>query len=197
MPTGYTAGIEEGKITSGAEFLMLCARGFGACIDMRDEPLSKPIPDKFQPNGYYAESLLRAQRKLAEYKAMTPTEIHEQNEAEYQKRVEQEKARQKKYEEMFARYQSVRDEVERWVPPTADHDGLKKFALEQIDMCMPDFRPRQENIERISDDEWITQRIDMYSRDIPYYEERIEEERKNYESKNKWIRDLRKSLNIK
>ena len=64
-------------------------------------------------------------------------------------------------------------------------------------MCMPDFRPRQENIERISDDEWITQRIDMYSRDIPYYEERIEEERKNYESKNKWIRDLRKSLNMK
>ena len=33
MPTGYTAGIEDGKITTGKEFLKLCTRGFGIAID--------------------------------------------------------------------------------------------------------------------------------------------------------------------
>ena len=37
MPTGYTAYIEDGNITTGKEFLKLCLREFGIAVDMRDE----------------------------------------------------------------------------------------------------------------------------------------------------------------
>ena len=40
MPTGYTAFIEDGDITTGKEFLLLCLRNFGIAIDVRDEPLT-------------------------------------------------------------------------------------------------------------------------------------------------------------
>ena len=40
MPTGYTAYIEDGSITTGKEFLKLCSRAFGVAIDIKDEPLS-------------------------------------------------------------------------------------------------------------------------------------------------------------
>lgn len=30
-------------------------------------------------------------------------------------------------------------EVEKWIPPTSDHIPLKEFALEQIDLCLPDY----------------------------------------------------------
>jgi hypothetical protein len=32
MPTGYTAAIYEGKKVSGKDFLLTCARAFGALI---------------------------------------------------------------------------------------------------------------------------------------------------------------------
>ena len=53
MPTGYTAYIKDGDITTGKDFLKLCLRNFGVAIDMRDEPLSKPVPTQFEPNPYY------------------------------------------------------------------------------------------------------------------------------------------------
>ena len=44
MPTGYTSYIQDGDITTGKDFLKLCLRNFGVAINMRDEPLSKPVP---------------------------------------------------------------------------------------------------------------------------------------------------------
>ena len=50
MPTGYTTYIKDGDITTGKDFLKLCLRNFGVAINMRDEPLSKPVPNQFEPN---------------------------------------------------------------------------------------------------------------------------------------------------
>lgn len=52
MPTGYTAFIEDGDITTGKEFLLLCLRNFGIAIDVRDEPLTVPTPTHFKPCVY-------------------------------------------------------------------------------------------------------------------------------------------------
>lgn len=37
MPTGYTAFIEDGTVTTGKEFLLLCSRAFGIALDIRDK----------------------------------------------------------------------------------------------------------------------------------------------------------------
>lgn len=37
MPTGYTASVQEGKVTEFRDFAMECARAFGALVMMRDE----------------------------------------------------------------------------------------------------------------------------------------------------------------
>lgn len=41
MPTGYTAGILDNKITTFSEFALLCSRAFGATIHMREDDLDK------------------------------------------------------------------------------------------------------------------------------------------------------------
>lgn len=66
MPTGYTAFIEDGDITTGREFLLLCSRNFGVAIDVRDEPLSVPTPTKFEPDPYCAcgQSMKRKSKKI-------------------------------------------------------------------------------------------------------------------------------------
>lgn len=30
----------------------------------------------------------------------------------------------------------VRDEIEKWIPPTSEHENVKKFALNQIDISL-------------------------------------------------------------
>jgi hypothetical protein len=41
MPTGYTAEILDGKVTTFREFAQKCMRAFESTIHMRDESLDK------------------------------------------------------------------------------------------------------------------------------------------------------------
>lgn len=136
MPTGYTAFIEDGDITTGREFLLLCSRNFGVAIDIRDEPLSVPTPTKFEPDPYYEKSYEDAVKELEEAKTLTFDTAKLRMQLEYEKKIKRAREIVNKMAEMNKRYQKVRREVESWIPPTDDHSGIKRFALEQIDMCV-------------------------------------------------------------
>ena len=71
MPTGYTAYIKDGDITTGKDFLKLCLRNFGIAINMRDEPLSKPVPTQFEPNPYYKKDYEETVEIRNKYRQMT------------------------------------------------------------------------------------------------------------------------------
>lgn len=68
MPTGYTAFIEDGDITTSKEFLLLCLRNFGIAIDVRDEPLTVPTPTHFKPCVYAQNRYIAAIEHLKEVK---------------------------------------------------------------------------------------------------------------------------------
>lgn len=56
------------------EFAMRCARNFGALIMMRDEPLDAPIPEKFEPSGYYKKEYEKAKAAYEDFIASPPTD---------------------------------------------------------------------------------------------------------------------------
>ena len=136
MPTGYTAYIEDGDITTGKEFLLLCSRAFGVAIDIRDKPLSVPTPTHFEPNEYYKKRYDDAVKRLEEGRCLSFENARNRMRSEHIKRVEDAKRYVKKMTEINKRYADVRSQVEAWTPPSAEHNGIKTFALEQIDMCV-------------------------------------------------------------
>ena len=71
MPTGYTADVGDGKVVEFSEFVMQCARAFGALITMRDDPHDAPIPDEFSPDAYHQKALASAEERLREVEART------------------------------------------------------------------------------------------------------------------------------
>jgi len=75
MPTGYTACIEDGTITTGRDFLMLCARAFGATASMREEPLTVPIPELFEEDSYYTQRLKETKAELERCLTMSDEEL--------------------------------------------------------------------------------------------------------------------------
>jgi len=64
MPTGYSAPVLEGKIKTLPEFALLCARAFGACVNMRDDSMSADIPEEFPVSDYHSKAYKQASRKL-------------------------------------------------------------------------------------------------------------------------------------
>ena len=199
MPTGYTAGIEDGKITSGKEFLMLCARAFGICMDMRDEPLSVPVPQEFFPSHYHEREIEKTREDISKLLAMTPDEITAKINDEYEARKKGCAKLEENRISIIYRYAEVLQEVIKWNPPTPEHQGLKDFAIKQINMCIGDFNPPTE-YERTTDnppenpEQWLADRLESEYKSLAYHEKQWEEELARTASRNEWLRQLRESL---
>lgn len=203
MPTGYTAYIEDGEITTGKEFLKLCTRAFGIAIDVKDDPLSTPTPSSFEPSPFYKESYDRALKKLEEVNKMTFEEAKTQMRADYEKRISDYKAYAERESAMNEKYAKVRKEVEEWIPPTEEHEGLKKFALEQIDMCVTKQEYIDEYLEKSKEEfdnsdesvqNYINDVVDYYQRDIERSYKSWQEELERTRSKNEWMTKFLESL---
>lgn len=136
MPTGYTAFIEDGDITTGKDFLLLCSRAFGVAVDIRDKPLSVPTPTHFEPNEYYKRRYEDAVKRLEDGKDISFEDAKAKMRTQHDKRVEDAKRSIKRMSETNKRYAEIRSQILEWTPPSEEHSGIKKFALEQIDMCV-------------------------------------------------------------
>lgn len=137
MPTGFTAFIENGTITTGKDFLLLCSRNFGLAAKIsRDKGLKAPIPTHFAPNNYYQKHYEEAVEKYKKFSQMTDTEFAKYVRTEHDACIDRTK---QCLNEMIANdkaYQHIKQEVLKWEPPTDQHKNIKIFALNQIDMCM-------------------------------------------------------------
>lgn len=136
MPTGYTQYIENGKITTGKDFLKLCTRAFDIAVDIKDEPLSVSTPTHFKPDSYYKERYEKALKRFNSVSKMTLDEARQKMKKLYDDQITFYIEYIENATSLNEKYKKVRNEVEKWTPPTEDHQKLKEFALNQIDMCM-------------------------------------------------------------
>ncbi len=197
MPTGYTSDIYEGKEVTMSDYLIQCARAFGATITMRDEPLGKSIP-VFEPNSYYKESLVKERIKYDHFLKMTDDEIRHEIDAVYDEQLKSYERLAKESQERRKRYESILKELKAWEPPTVDHIGLKNFAVNQIetsietDCIYSDSRyPQKPTVE-----EWKSQKLEEFETNIEYYSAKWNEEVLHTKNRNKWVNDLKMSLGL-
>lgn len=198
MPTGYTHDVQTGKITTLRDFALLCARGMGACIMMRDDPWDAPIPERFEPSDYSSKKLAEAQANLDELVALSRDECskraaadHEEGLAEFAKRVADRAAERKRYEDMIA-------QVEAW---RTDAEGIREFMLQQLRQSIDfDCSPIDEDCpfigkpKALTGEEWRNAQVKKATKDIAYHSQAHAEEVARTESRNRWLADLRASL---
>jgi hypothetical protein len=195
MPTGYTANIEDGRITTGKEFLMLCARAFGACLDMRDEPLSEPIPFEFTPSPHLEKRIAETEKNLSNLLSLTIDDAQTMLDKEYRDNQRRYAEAVERGEKIRQKYKAIREEVERWEPPTPEHKELKKFALNQIAISGDDdwsFYETEKPKENVK--EWLQAKIDCEKAFLERYQNDWQEEVERTNNKNKWLSALRESL---
>jgi hypothetical protein len=198
MPSGFTDVVADGEITDRNKFLLRCARGMGALYELRDDPLDSPLPEKLSSSSsrHYADKIVECNKELKKLLRMSKREI----ELAWQKDT---KTRYKAWEEQVEdvqlkkkRYQEMSAMVDTWNPPTEEHEGLKKFALEQLlESERADCHSigAKFQVDDTSQD-WHNRRVESLEEDIVYYEKRKVEEDERNRHRNEWLRQLRDSL---
>lgn len=202
MPTGYTVYIKNRDITTGKEFLKLCTRNFGIAVDIRDESLSVPTPTHFEPNSYYKKAYDKAVEVRNKYRKMTFDEAKQKMIENYNERIAFSKEYLKDCKSEDEKYKKVRDEVAKWNPPTSEHEGLKKFALEQIDMSMNTSYCKylEDDINRqldVSDEAvfaYMNEINEQCEKDVERAYRRWQEDLKRADEKNMWMQQFLDSL---
>lgn len=200
MPTGYTYFIENGDITTGKEFLKLIIRAFGCCAGQRDDPLNAPLITEYKSDSYYKEQYEKSVKRLNEFKAKSIDEIEQELESERINTMNRNKERMHKQQSLREKYLKVREEVEKWNPPSSEHNGIKEFALEQIDMCIPtvseinDLKNSCNCNTESSVEDYILDNIRLLEKDIKLYKMEMIEEEQRTASRNKFLKDYIDSL---
>lgn len=196
MPTGYTADIKDG--IDFKTFAMNCARAFGACVTLRDEPGGgNNIPDSFAPSDYHANALDKARAELVALDAMTPAERErgaakawDDAETSRLMHLEDKRKQREAYEAMLAK-------VKAWTPPTTEHADLHEFMRTQIEQsidfdCGGDYYSTP--TARMTGGEWVAQRQIALAKDLAYHAKEHAAEVERAESRTAWVAALRASL---
>lgn len=195
MPTGYTEIIDEKlEACTFEEFVWRCARGMGAFIMMRDEPMNAPIPERFEPETFYRDAVEKHRRRILELESMTD----EQAAAAALVEREEEVARNAKWRAdataTRGQYWRIRDLVAAWQPPTQEHAGLKTFMLEQLATGAPNSEWVPEAPPNLALGEWRRLRLERARKDLEFAEAEWQKSVERTESRNRWIAALRASV---
>lgn len=201
MPTGFTAAIEND--ISFEDYALGCARAFGAGMHQHNDPANKKLKLHTIENNYRIDSLSKAREEVAKLEAMRGVN----DRTAYGKGVieEESAANQKSFnQKVFLRnkYEAMLSKVYDWRPPTAEHENLKKFMIDQINQsinfdCDTKYdMERLTQLSRANPLDAYKKSLDRAYENVAYYEIAVVEEREKVESANRWISALYDSLGI-
>lgn len=195
MPTGYTNIIEDNEAEPTFEaFALRCARGMGVSIHQRDEGLDSPLRAP-AADSYHLKEIEKAQAELERVRELSDEELRVAIAEANRKRAEQSEELRKVRERRRSRYARMLAKVEAWKPPTPEHEGLRRFMREQIDLC---YQPNEEPYEIPEGPQtppaYRLKLIESAVRNLAYHRESHEKEVAHARDAAKWIEVLRASL---
>jgi len=204
MPTGYTSGIIDGKITTFEQFATQCSRAFGATIHMRDNPLDSPYEPR-TPSDYYENSLQSQREKLEEMKTMTDEAIVQEFETLLNDNLEYHDRELEKTKVNLERLNSIMESAKSWVPPTEDHEGIRDYMIDQLKITIQAdgdssyhveeiIRTKKELEEGIDPKVYREERIKEIEDRISYYEEEVQKELERCKKSNDWMDKFLESI---
>ncbi len=194
MPTGYTEPLYAGTPITFPEFALRCARGMGVAIMQRDESIDVPIRER-EVEPYYAERVAKAEDALVAALARTPEEWAKARTAAFVEAREHHVADVQKRTAMRARYENMLEEVRAWDPPSKQHEGLRRFMIDQLTSSIEfDTDHTLPEPAELTTEDYRAQELSRLARDREYAVNALSEQRKIAAEQREWLTLLRVSL---
>ncbi|MDD4972332.1 MAG: hypothetical protein PHT07_23125 [Paludibacter sp.] len=196
MPTGFTVGIIEGETFE--DFILHCARAFGACVMQRDEP-GEIKPKLQKPSDYHKKKITEIESEIYTVKKMSNIHADIEAKKEFTTVVKRDAEFLEKKEIQKKQYETMLEKVKMWIPPTKDHKELKTFMIQQItDSIKFDCLGYDLNTPTapLNGEIWKRKKLCELQRNLTYHikEDKAEEDRIN--NRNVWLQELYNSIGL-
>ena len=191
MPTGYTT-----DLTTFDDYLLRCARAFGACMHQRDDDSGSP-PELRAVSNYYhnrLEDLNKELKNLTTGPRVTIAESWlEKQTVSYKEGID-------KANKLRDKYNAMLNKVNAWVPPTEEHQELKSFMKDQLcrsidgDCDIRYYENGLASLESMSLDEIYDKLVTDCLENIQYASDSFSKEINSVRKSNEWIIALWESI---
>jgi len=197
MPTGYTAGILDGKVNTFEEFATVCTRAFGATIHMRDNPMDSPYEPR-TPSDYHTNSIHSKRERLEEIESMSDEKIVEDFNTQLGEDLKYHQTKMEEDKRNLEKLNSMLESAKSWVPPTEDHQPFRNFMIEQIESTIkvdgdPSYHVnkivgiKKQMEEGINPKEYREETIQEIKSQISYHETEYQKELVRCKDSNDWM----------
>ena len=197
MPTGYTAGILDGKVNTFEEFATVCTRAFGATIHMRDNPMDSPYEPR-TPSDYHTNSIQSKRERLEEIESMSDEKIVEDFNTQLEEDLKYHQTKMEEDKRNLEKLNSMLESAKSWVPPTEDHQPFRNFMIEQIESTIkvdgdPSYHMnkmveiKKQMEEGINPKEYREETIQEIKSQISYHETEYQKELVRCKDSNDWM----------
>jgi hypothetical protein len=204
MPTGYTAGILDGTITTFPQFAKLCMRAFGAAMHLRDESLEDEYTPRV-PSDYHPKEIAKANKLLTDSRTLSDEVIIANKKAELESSKEYHLGAIEKAEKNTEILNKILAEVNNWNPPTEEHTGIKDFMIDQIKKtidfdCNSSYHNKalveiEFDLRNLNSLNIRSSMVEKAKKDLKYHTAENLKELKRCEDSNKWVTDFINSFN--
>ena len=202
--TGYTYTIEDGTCKTPKEFLKLCLKNFGCCLEVRDESLSKFNADDFlekikneSQSEYLTNSLANAEKTLEKLLKKSDNEWKKELEsriADTEKKLEESKVKHYKESEILDWFTN---KIKNW-NCSEKYGNIKRFALEQLDITeAEDYEWEEKLLNELTNTtikDYRNSNIKSAIKEVDYYKERIEDDKKKRDETIEFIEGFLKEI---
>ena len=197
MPTGYTAGILDGKVNTFEEFATVCTRAFGATIHMRDNPMDSPYEPR-TPSDYHTNSIQSKRERLEEIESMSDEKIVEDFNTQLGEDLKYHQTKMEEDKRNLEKLNSMLESAKSWIPPTEDHQPFRNFMIEQIESTIkvdgdPSYHTnkmveiKKQMEEGINPKEYREETIQEIKSQISYHETEYQKELVRCKDSNDWM----------
>ena len=197
MPTGYTAGIIDGEITTFEQFATQCTRAFGATIHMRDNPMDSPYEPR-TPSDYHTNSIQSKRERLEEIESMSDEKIVEDFNTQLEEDLKYHQTKMEEDKRNLEKLNSMLESAKSWIPPTEDHQSFRNFMIEQIESTIkvdgdPSYHTnkmveiKKQMEEGINPKEYREETIQEIKSQISYHETEYQKELVRCKDSNDWM----------
>lgn len=173
MPSGYTEAVAKGEITEVKDFALRCARAFGSLSIAREMPLEEALSvedlERLEAKqvALFFRTLSKYEQDLESLLALSPEEVAQRAEAEYQEDFAHHEKAKEREATLAARYRGLLAKVREWKAPTAVHEGLAEFMIEQLESAIyHDCDTFISPPERKSPEDWHADKVNALVRRI-------------------------------
>lgn len=191
MPTGYTAVLLDKPETTFATFALRCARAMGYFVRMREDLLDAALPIEINPGEYERKQLDEAYARCRDLETVTPEEAKRRAEADYERQVKAKADAEARWAEENRIFSEMLAKANEWKAPP-DHEGLKKFMAEQLQLSM--HRLFEWTVHRRTGREWLAHERKEAAEALRRAAEEWEREQERARKATQWLADLRASV---